>query len=236
MERSRRRLALIAGLLYLLIFVTAGFSEGAVRADLIVYGDAETTAANLVGNADLVRFSVVSDAIAFIADAVVAVLLYLILVPVSRPLAMAAAVLRLIAHPAVALLNLVPYLGGLLVLDGTVPMAEFTVAQAQSISMMLLELHHYGYYIAGAMFGIHCLLLGVLLVRSVDFPSPIGYLMMVASAGYLIEAVGSITAPQYAETYAMIVLVPAVLGELSVALWLLLRVGRQSPNAKGAAA
>ena len=129
-----------------------------------------------------------------------------------------------------------PYLGGLLVLDGTVPMAEFTVAQAQSISMMLLGLHHHGYYIAGAMFGVHCFLLGILLVRSIEFPSPIGYLMMVASAGYLIESVGSITAPQYADTYAMIVLVPAVLGELSVALWLLLKVGRQNPMPKGAAA
>ena len=234
MERTPRRLARIAGILYLVIFVTAGFSEGAVRADLITYGDPAATAANLLDNSSLVRLSVVSDAVAFIADAIVSVLLYLILVPVSKPLAMSAAVLRLIAHPAIALVNLVPYLGGLLVLDGTVPMASFSAEQTQSISMILLELHHHGYYIAGAMFGVHCLLLGILLVRSVEVPRLIGYVMMLAAAGYLIESIGTFLAPQNHEAYAMIVLVPAVVGELSVALWLLLKVGRQSPLHTGA--
>lgn len=236
MADSTARLARIAGILYLVIFVTAFFSEGAVRGAFIDFSDPATTAANLVDNAFLVRLSVVSDATAFIADAVVSVLLYLILAPASKPLAMSAAVLRLIAHPAIALVNLVPYLGGLLVLDGTVPMASFTPDQAQSISMLLLELHHHGYYIAGAMFGVHCFLLGILLVRSIEFPKLLGYVMMVAAAGYLIESVGNFLAPQHEDVYAMIVLVPAVIGELSLALWLLIKVGRQSPLPKGATA
>lgn len=233
MEGHIVRLARIAGILYLLIFVTAGFSEGAVRGVLIDFHDPAATAANVLANADLVRLSVVSDAIAFIADAVVSVLLYLILVPVSKPLAMSAAVLRLIAHPAIALVNLVPYLGGLLVLDGTVDMSAFTADQTQALSMSFLQLHHYGYYLAGAMFGVHCILLGMLLVRSADFSNAIGYVMMAAAAGYLIEAFGNFLAPQYEDVYATIVLVPAVIGEFSVALWLLLKVGRTSPLPKG---
>ena len=233
MERSSVRTAQVAGILYLVIFVTAFFSEGAVRGALIDFSDPAATAANLVDNAFLVRLSVVSDATAFIADAVVSVLLYLILAPASKPLAMAAAALRLIAHPAIAVMNLVPYIGGLLVLDGTVDMTAFTPDQTQALSMSFLQLHHYGYYLAGAMFGVHCILLGVLLVRSVDFPNVIGYVMMVAAAGYLIEAVGNFLAPQHEEVYAMIVLVPAVIGEFSVAIWLLLKVGRWSPFPKG---
>lgn len=227
------RLARTAGILYLVIFVTAFFSEGAVRGAFIDFSDPAATAANLVDNAFLVRLSVVSDATAFIADAVVSVLLYLILAPTSKPLAMAAAALRLIAHPAIAVMNLVPYLGGLLVLDGTVDMAAFSPEQAQALSMSFLQLHHYGYYLAGTMFGVHCLLLGILLVRSVEFPKLLGYMMMVAAVGYLIESVGSVLAPQHEEVYAMIVLVPAVIGEFSVAIWLLLKVGRWSPFPKG---
>ena len=45
---STKTIARITGLLYLLIFVTAGFSEGFVRASLIVPGDATATAANIV--------------------------------------------------------------------------------------------------------------------------------------------------------------------------------------------
>ena len=40
---STKTIARITGLFYLLIFVTAGFSEGFVRASLIVPGDATAT-------------------------------------------------------------------------------------------------------------------------------------------------------------------------------------------------
>lgn len=99
---SIKSIARLTGLLYLLIFVMAGFSEGFVRSSLIVPGDATTTAANIAAAEGLFRLGIATDLIAFSADAVVAILLYVLLRPVSRSVALLAVSLRLIAHPAIA--------------------------------------------------------------------------------------------------------------------------------------
>ena len=58
---SPKRLARIAGVLYLLVGITGGFAEGFVEPKVYVAGDAAATAAAVVANAGLVRLGVVSD-------------------------------------------------------------------------------------------------------------------------------------------------------------------------------
>ncbi len=71
---SPRKIARVAGILYLIIIVCAGFSGGYVRSSLIVPGDATATANNIVASEGLFRVGFVSDLIAFLSDLVVAVL------------------------------------------------------------------------------------------------------------------------------------------------------------------
>ena len=58
---SPKRLARIAGLLYLIVGVFGGFAVGYVTARVYVPGDAATTAANVLSNAGLLRIGVVAD-------------------------------------------------------------------------------------------------------------------------------------------------------------------------------
>jgi len=58
---SPKRLARIAGVLYLFVGITGGFAEGFVEPKVYVAGDAAATAAAVVANAGLVRLGVVSD-------------------------------------------------------------------------------------------------------------------------------------------------------------------------------
>src|SRR5437763_16140637 len=58
---SPKRLARVAGVLYLLVGITGGFAEGFVEPKMYVAGDAAATAANIVANAPLVRLGVVSE-------------------------------------------------------------------------------------------------------------------------------------------------------------------------------
>ena len=58
---SPKRLARIAGVLYLLVGITGGFAEGFVEPKVYVAGDAAAMAAAVVANAGVVRLGVVSD-------------------------------------------------------------------------------------------------------------------------------------------------------------------------------
>ena len=52
---SPKRLAIIAGLLYLVVGILGAFAFAAVYSRMYVAGNAETTASNLIANAGLVR-------------------------------------------------------------------------------------------------------------------------------------------------------------------------------------
>ena len=58
---SPKRLARIAGVLYLLVGIFGGFAEGFVEPKMYVAGNAATTAGNVVANSGLVRIGVVAD-------------------------------------------------------------------------------------------------------------------------------------------------------------------------------
>jgi hypothetical protein len=84
-------------------------------------------------------------------------------------------------------------------------------------------MHTVGYLIAGAFFGLHCLILGYLIYKSAFFPNIIGIFLVIASVGYLINSFGNFLFPDYKELFDMIVVLPAVIAELSLCLWLLIK-------------
>ncbi|MEK9501953.1 DUF4386 domain-containing protein [Gaopeijia maritima] len=229
--RSRARLA---GLLYLVIIVSAGFAEGFVRGGHIVPGDAAATAESIRAATGLFRFGLFADLLAFVADAGVAVLLYLVLRPTSRTLALLAAAFRLVAHPAIGALNLLAHQAGLSLLEGRPAMPAFSPEQIEQLALLALDLHGYGYVIAGAFFGVHCALLGVLLLRSVHFPGWLGALLIAAGFGYLFEVTAVFAVPGLEALAASVVVVTAGIGEVVLCLYLLIAGVRRDPAAEGA--
>lgn len=226
-----KRLARLAGLLYLVIIVCAGFSEGAVRSTLLVPGDAATTAANIRGAETLFRAAFVTDLVAFMSDLAVSVLLYVLLRPVDRTVAMTAAAFRLVAHPAIASINMLNHLAALMLAGGTASLSAFDAGQLDAMALFALEVHGYGYLIGGAFFGVHLALLAWLLARSELFPTILGFLVAGAAAGYLVESFGMFLFPAYESVYTLLVTVTAVLGEVAFCLYLLVRGVREAPAA-----
>ena len=222
-------IARLTGALYLIIIICAGFSEGFVRESLIIPGDAATTAANILASEDLYRLGFVSDLIAFICDLVVSVLLYVLLKPVNKTLALTVAALRLLAHPAIASINLLNHFMVLPLLGGADYLNVFDVGQLQAMALLLLDAHRIGYLIAGAFFGLHCFLLGFLLYRSDLFPRIFGILMTIAGIGYLLESFGNFLFPEYESILTWVVAIPAVLGEVTLCLWMLVK-GVKTPK------
>jgi hypothetical protein len=232
-ERSLRRQARIAGALYLGIIVLAGFAEGVVRSGLVVPGDATTTAIKILASPLLFRLGIVADLAAFLADAGVAVLLYGLLRSAGPTLALLALVFRLVAHPAIAALNLLNPIAAQLILTGAGSLGAISPAERQELALLAMDLHGHGYLLAGAFFGVHCGLLGVLLHRSEWFPRPLGILLLATAAGYLFETFTVLTASGLAPLARGLVVVTAGVGEGTLCLYLLFR-GVRRPDADGA--
>ncbi len=218
-----KRTARVTGVLYLLVIILAGFSEGFVRSSLIVTGDAAATASNIMASEGLFRLGFATDLIAFMCDAAIAMLFYVLLKPAGKTIALVAAAFRLLAHPAIAAVNLLNHFVVLPLLSGSAYLSGFGQEQLNGLAMLFLDLHGYGYLIGGAFFGVHLFLLGYLLYKSNLFPSIFGVFMIIAAFGYLTESFGDFLLPGNETLFAWFVAVPAVIAEFSLTLWLLIK-------------
>jgi hypothetical protein len=214
-EQALQRQARLAGVLYLLIIGLAGFAESYGRSSLASPG--------------LFRLGIAADLTAFLADAAVAVLLYGLVRSAGPLLALLALVFRLVAHPAIAALNLLQPIAALLILEGSGPLSGLPLSEREGLARLAMDLHGYGYLLAGAFFGIHCALLGALLWRSPRFPRFLGLLMGLAGAGYLLETGTVLLASSLAPLARQLVVVTALAGEGALCLYLLIR-GVRSPE------
>lgn len=215
------KLIRLTGLFYLIVIICAGFSQGYVRGTLVVPGDAFLTAENILQNKTLFKLGLTTDLIAFLFDVVISVCLFQIFKPFHKGLALIGSSFRLIAHPAIGSINLLNHYMAVEVLDSNVLVGSFSDGQLQEVSSLLMEAHHYGYLIAGAFFGIHCVLLGILIYKSNVFPKFFGGLLLGSGLGYLIETFGNFNFSGY-ETYtALIVGFAAAIGEVGITIYML---------------
>lgn len=229
--------ARIAGVLYLIIFFTGFFADGYVRGTLIVPDDAATTARNIAASEGLFRLGIAADVVMIMADVALGVSLYFLLRSVNRPLAMTAAFFRL-AQAATLGLNLLNLFYGLQLLSGAGFLGVFSPDQLQAQALVFLNAHATGYQIGLIFFAFSLLVLGYLLYKSDGFPRILGILQVVAAIGYLIDGTARVVLVNYeavAATTDVIVIVAAVIGEMALCLWLLIKGIKVEPLTERAA-
>ena len=222
---SPRKAARIAGFGWLIIIIAGIFAEFFIRMQLIVPGDAAATANNIMDSEWLFRISIVSDLIMLAFDVVEALALYVVLKPVNRSLALLAAIFRLVMD-AILGINLLNLIVALLLLRGADYLTVFETDQLHAQALLFLNAHSSGYDLALVFFGLSLLVLGYLVFKSGYFPRVLGVLLIVASFGYLIDSLASFLLPNYDNyeaIFALVVFLPAFIGELSMCLWLLLK-------------
>lgn len=219
--------ARIAGLLYLVIIVCGITSEVILRGGLIVPGDAAATAQNILAGEGLFRLAFLGDSIVFLSDVALAVLLYELFRPAGKTLALVAAAFRL-TQSAILGLNLLNHAAVLLVLKDGGALAGIGPEATQSLALLFVTLHKHGYDLALLFFGVHCLVLAALIVRSRLVPAPIGWLVGAAGLVYLAGTYTLFLFPAHAETIAPAYVV-ALVAEVSLCLWLLVRGVRSEP-------
>lgn len=218
-ESSPQLYARIAGILYLVIILMGIGAEALVRNKLFVSGDANATANNIMNADFLWKMGITADLIMHICDLPVMIILYYLLKPVSKKLALLNLSFNLI-QTAVLVLNKLNLLAALFFLGDAEYLKSFTPDQLHTLSYLSIKLHDFGFGIGLIFFGFVCLLEGYLIFRSVYFPKTIGVLMTVAGICYLTNSFVLILAPQFS---SIALLMPCLLAELSFSLWLIFK-------------
>jgi hypothetical protein len=210
--------ARVAGMLYLVIIASGIFGEAFVRSALIVPGNANATAANILASEPLYRIGFAADALMLLCDVALAVLLYVLLRPVNKTLSLTAAAFRL-TQAAILGFNLLNYYAALLLIGGAGYAAAFEPEQLRALGMLFLDLHGHGYDLGLLFFGVSNLILGYLVIRSGYFPALLGYALTAAAAVYLTGSLARFLFPNFLPLITPAYIVPFV-AELSFALWL----------------
>ncbi len=208
--RSAQRLARIGGVLYLAIIVIGACGEMVVRGRVFVPTDAARTAANLRAMEWLWRVGVAGEIVLLASAVALALIFYILLRPVSRPLAAMAVLFNLVA----------------IAIEGVAAVALAAVlltAVTDGTVLLLIRAHSLGFGIGLVFFGIECVILGFLIARSGYIPRWIGVLMVVAGGCYVVNSFALILSPPLSRRIFPAILMPALVAELSLALWLLVR-------------
>jgi hypothetical protein len=225
------RQARIAGLFYLMVIAGGIFAEGVVRGSLIVPGDAAATAQAIAASESLWRWGLAVHLLYLVAAVVVNVILYGLLKPVQATLARVALVSAMVglAIEAVNLLHL--YVPLLMVEEGGA-LAGLGEGQRQALAYFAIRLFSTGWGFALLFFSGFCVLTGVLIWRSRLMPRIIGAMMIVAGVCYLVNSLALILSPALSNLLVPWILLPCFLGELSLALWLVVKgVEVEAPQA-----
>jgi hypothetical protein len=221
-ETSPQLYARIGGALYLIIIVVGLFGEAFVRDRLIVSGDATATAANLRSMESLWRFHIAAELFLLICAVALLLILFVLLRPVSRDLALLAAFFNLVSIGLEAATTL--YLvQALFPLGNAEYLKAFAPEQLYAMASLSLKSHGNGFGLSLIFFGCFCLVIGYLIFRSGYLPKAVGVLMQIAGLGYLTNSFALVLAPKFADRIFAVIAGPAFVGEASLCLWLLVK-------------
>jgi hypothetical protein len=219
---SSRQIARITGFFYLLIIMGGLYGSLFVREALIDPADELTTLNNIIENEQQYRIGFLSDLVMVISDVMVSVLFFILLSPVSRIAATFAAAFRLI-QSAILGANLTNLFKPVLLISVNSERGADTMSVPAHDIMISLQAFEYGYLISGVFFAVNCAFMGYLLYRSDLFPSFLGVMISMASIGYMFNCIASFVIPSMVEMSEMVLLFTAIISELTLCLWLLIK-------------
>ena len=221
--------ARIAGIGYLTIFVTGIFANFFVLESIVVPNDAQVTYNNILENTSRFRIGFLSFVIMVVFDVVLTWALYVLFEPVNRNLSLFGAWFRLV-NTALFGVALFALFNVLHLTSGEEYLNAFEPAQLQAKVMLAIESFNNIWLIGLLFFGIHLAALGYLIIQSKFITNFIGILLIIASLGYVIDSAAHFMMPNYNDyknIFSMIVVIPGVVGEFSLTLWLLIRGVKQ---------
>jgi hypothetical protein len=209
--------ARIAGVLSLLSLVAGGFGEAYVPSRLVVSADATATAENIRALDSLLRMGFAGYLVEAVCDITLALILYVLLRPVHRDLALLAAFFGLVGTAVFAVAELF-YFAASHILGGAGYLRSFSPDQLNTLALLSLKLFGYGGGLFTVFYGLAWVLRGYLIFRSGYLPKALGILLTLGGLGFVTRNFALVLAPAYASGSLLLLMVP---GGLALTVWLL---------------
>lgn len=219
---SKKKNARIAGLWYLLMAVTGAFGIMYTPLNIIVVGDASSTAQNLIDSGWIYRLSIVSNLIGQICFIFLGLALNRLLNEVD-PKQSKLLVSLVIAAVPIAFLNTLTLIAAQMFVSGDGYLNVFEVNQLNALALGALNLYSQGVLIVQIFWGLWLFPFGILVIKSGFIPRIIGVLLVINCFAYLVITFTQLFEFQYVELISYILMPFLVIGEFAVIFWLLIK-------------
>jgi hypothetical protein len=212
----------VAGFLYLLLAVIGPFRLIYIPSTLVVSGNATATANNIAAHELLFRLGIVSDLLTGTIGLFVGLALYRLFKEVDQNLAALIMILGALMVTPIYFVNTLNDAAALLLVRGSDFLSVFDQPQRNAMAMLFLRLHHGGVVVNEIFWGLWLFPFGVLVYRSRFLPRFLGVWLIINGFAYLSTSFTGLLLPQYEEMVSNVTF-PALLGEVAIMLWLLIK-------------
>ena len=221
--------ARVAGAIYLSMVVTGPFSLMYVPGKLIVRGNAAATADNILAHETLFRFAILADLVGSVAFIFLGLALYRLLVGVNKTHASLMVALVLVSA-TIGFMNTLNDIAALTLFRGGADfLSVLDKPRRDALAMLFLRLDFQGNLINEIFWGLWLFPFGVLVMRSRFLPRILGVWLIINCFAYVVLSFTGLLLPEYYEA-AFRSAFPALLGEIAIMLWLLIK-GAKVPTA-----
>lgn len=226
---STRKQARIAGLLYLLVGITAPIGLEFVPGKLIVPQDAAATADHIRASESLLRIGIGSELFHQVVMIYLVLILYRLFKAVNEKYAQQVVILEALVSVPIAFLNVVNELAALILVSGADFLKVFDKRELDALAYLFIRLHGQGIIVVSIFWGLWLFPFGILVIQSGFIPRVLGVLMIIAGSGYVVSSFTSLLLPQYAHLVNQVTMV-LYFGELPIMFWLLIWGARVQPS------
>jgi hypothetical protein len=216
---SVKTYARAAGILLLFTLMAGGFGEFYVPSALIVPADASATAQKINASVWLFRMGFAAYLIEAMCDIGLTWVLYVLLKPVHKDLALLAAFFRLVSTATFATAELF-YFAAVLLLGGAHYLKTFSPDQLNSLALLSLRFYVYGGGLFMVFYGVASILLGYLIFESGYLPKALGVLLTLGGIAFVVRNFALVLTPAYASDF---LLLPMTISAAALTLWFLVR-------------
>jgi hypothetical protein len=218
----QKKTARNAGILYLALAITGAFGIMYIPTAIVIPTDPVLTAKNILDNEVLFRLSIFSQMISQTIFIFLVLTLYQLFREVDLINARIMVGLVFVSVP-IAFLNTLNQIITLNLLGGDSYLGAFDKGQLQAMAMVFLNLSNDGIAGAQIFWGLWLFPFGLLVIRSKFVPKWIGYLLIVACFGYVLNSAAHFLLPAYVALVAPLTAVAGTVAEFSIILWFLIK-------------
>lgn len=218
----------VAGLWYLLLSILGPLRLMYIPSKLFVSGNATATVGNIAAHEQLFRLGIVADLAAGVVLIFLVLAFYRLFKGVDQNLAVLVVIIGGVMPALIDFFNVVNDAGALIFVRGADYLSVFDKPQRDALGMLFLRLHDQATTGAEILWGLWLLPLALLVYRSRFLPRFLGVWLVINGFAYVTISLTGLLLPQY-QGRVFTVSLPALLGELALMFWLVIKGARPQP-------